>query len=177
MAEIAPTNPRTKSAHLDDLIYDAFYAGGIGGSIVALFFLAIDVWNGLPLYTPSMLGSVLFLGSEAASVTGVRLDMVAAFTLVHFAAFGALGIAVAVAVRELELHSKHPLIVGLAIFLLAEIGFYVAAALFLPGVIDHMGAVPIGLANLLAATGIGLFLLTSHRPDVWSRVKHALHVA
>jgi hypothetical protein len=172
-----PETARTKSGNPGDLIYDAFYAGGIGGSIVALFFLAIDVWNGQPLYTPSMLGSVLFLGSEAAGVADVRLDMVAAFTLVHFAAFGALGIAVAFAVHELELHAKHPLIVGLSIFALAEVGFYAAAALFLPGVIERVGAVPIGVANLLAAAGIGLFLLSSHRPDLWSRVKHALHVA
>ena len=117
------------------------------------------------------------LSVDAASASGVRLDMVAAFTLVHFAAFGALGTVVAVAVHELELHAKHPLIVGLSIFALAEIGFFAAASLFLPGVIDRIGAVPIAVANLLAAAGIGLFLLSSHRPDVWSRVKHVIHVA
>ena len=167
---------RTSSGNLADLIYDAFYAGGIGGSIVALFFLAIDVWNGQPLITPSLMGSVLFLGTPAASVADVRLDMVAAYTLVHFAAFGVLGTVIAVAVHELELHSKHPLIVGLSIFALAEVAFFTAAGLFLPGVVDTVGAGRIGAANLLAAAGIGLFLLSSHRPDLWGRVKHALHV-
>ena len=170
-------NARTSSGTLGDLVYDAFYAGGIGGSIVALFFLALDVWRGQPLLTPSLMGSVLFLGAPAASAAAVRLDMVAAYTLVHFAAFGLLGTLVAVAVHELELHAKHPLIVGLSIFALAEIAFYAAAGLFLPGVIEAVGAVPIAVANLLAAAGIGLFLLSSHRPDLWSRVKHALHVA
>ena len=88
-----------------------------------------------------------------------------------------LGTIIAVAVHELELHSKHPLIVGLAIFALAEAAFFAAAGLFLPGVIDAVGAGWIGVANLLAAAGIGLFLLSGHRPDLWSRVKHALHFA
>lgn len=169
----ARANPGT----LADVVYDAFYAGGIGGSIVALFFLALDLWNGQALFTPSLIGSVLFLGSAAESVSEVSLDMVAAFTLVHFAAFGLLGAVIAVAVRELELHSKHPLITGLSIFVLAEVGFFAAAALFLPGVVDVVGAGWIGAANLLAAAGIALFLVSSHRPDLWARLKHALHLA
>jgi len=163
------------SASLGDLVYDAFYAGGIGGSIVALFFFARDVWNGEPLFTPSIVGSALFLGSVAEPA--VRLDMVAVYTLVHFAAFALLGAVVAVAVRELELHSKHPLVTGLVIFGLAELGFFAAAALFLPGVVELVGAGWIGAANLLAAIGIALFLLSSHRPDLWYRLKHAMHLA
>ena len=169
------TTAGTKSGNLGDLVYDAFYVAGIGGSIVALFFFIVDSLYGQPLFTPSLMGSVLFLGVPAASATEVRLDMVAAFTLVHFAAFGVLGVIVAVAVHELELHSKHPLIVGLSIFALAEIGFFAAAGLFLPGVIGTVGAGWIAAANLLVAFGSGLFLLSSHRPDLWSRVKHALH--
>jgi hypothetical protein len=103
--------------------------------------------------------------------------MVAAFTLVHFAAFGLLGSVIAVLVHELELHAKHPLITGLSIFVLAEIGFFAAAALFLPGVVDVVGAGWIGAGNLLAAVGIALFLISSHRPDLWARFKHALHLA
>jgi hypothetical protein len=167
----------TKSGNLGDLLYDAFHVAGIGGSIVALFFLGLDAFQGRALFTPSLLGSVLFLGAPADQVSGVRLDMVVAFTLVHFALFSVLGALVAIAVRELELHSRHPLVVGLSIFVLAEIGFFVLASLFLPGVIDVIGAGWIALANLLVAAGTGLFLLSSHRPDLWSRLKHALHVA
>jgi hypothetical protein len=160
-----------------DVVYDAFYAGGIGGSVVALFFFAVDLANGRALFTPSLMGSVLFLGTPAESAMGVRLDMVAYYTLVHFAAFGLLGTAVAIAVHELELHAKHPLLVGLGIFLLAEVAFFTAAALVLPGVVAVVGAGWIGAANLLAAAGIALFLVSSHRPDLWRRFKHAMHLA
>jgi hypothetical protein len=168
---------RSGSETFGDLVYDAFWIGAIGGSIVALFFLGIDLWNGQALFTPSLMGSVLFLGDAAETVSDVRLDMVSAFTVAHYAAFSLLGIAIAVLVHELELHSKHPLITGIAIFLLAEIGFFGAAALFMPGVVDVVGAGWIGAANLLAAAGVALFLLSSHRPDLWFRLKHAMHLA
>jgi hypothetical protein len=170
-------NVRIDPPSLADLVYDAFYVGGIGGSIVALFFLARDLWQGEPLFTPSVVGTALFTSTPADALGGVRLDMVAAFTAVHFAAFSLLGIAVAFLVRELELHAKHPLIVGGLIFALAEAGFFTAAALWMPGVIEVIGAGWIAAANLLAATGVALFLLSSHRPDVWHRLKHALHLA
>jgi len=34
----------------------------------------------------------------------------------------------------------------------------------------------VAAANLLAATGIALFLAFTHRPDVWLRVRRALHL-
>jgi hypothetical protein len=168
---------RTRTHSLGDVAYDAFYAAGIGGSIVALFFLARDLWLGEALFTPSVVGSALFLGIPAEAGSEVRLDMVAAYTAVHFAAFSVLGIAVAFLVHELELHAKHPLIVGALIFGLAEAGFFAAAALWLPGVVEVIGAGWIAAANLLAAAGVALFLLSSHRPDLWYRFKHALHLA
>jgi len=170
-------NARIHPPSFADLFYDAFWVGGIGGSIVALFFLVRDLWQAEPLFTPSLVGSVLLLGTPAVEVTSVRLDMVAAFTAVHFAAFSLLGVAVAFLVRELELHAKHPLVVGALIFALAEAGFFSAAALWMPGVVEVLGASWIAAANVLAATGVALFLLSSHRPDLWYRLKHALHLA
>ena len=39
---------------LGDYAYDAIYVGGIGGGLVALFFLVLDVvTRGEPLFTPS----------------------------------------------------------------------------------------------------------------------------
>lgn len=168
---------RIPNPGLGDLVFDAFYVGGIGGSIVALFFLLRDLWHGEALFTPSLVGSALLLGTPAGEVSEVRLDMVAAFTALHFAAFSLLGIAVAFLVRELELHAKHPLIVGALIFALAEAGFFAAAALWMPGVVEVIGAGWIAAANLLAAAGVALFLLSTHRPDLWIRLKHALHLA
>ncbi|HET9947919.1 MAG TPA: hypothetical protein VFQ22_03220, partial [Longimicrobiales bacterium] len=43
----------------EDLAFDAFYGGAIGGSTIALFFLVVDGLQGRPLFTPSLIGHVL----------------------------------------------------------------------------------------------------------------------
>jgi hypothetical protein len=165
------------SQTLPDLIYDAFYSGAIGGSMVALFFLVVDLLNGQPLFTPSLMGSVLFEGASAASVAEVRLDMVAWYSVVHFAAFGALGLGIALLVREVELHARHPALLFLLTFLIFQVGFLAAAWWLLPGVVTRLGAAVIAVANLLAAGAMALFLLASHRPGLWERLKHSTHRA
>lgn len=63
----------------------------IGGATIALFFLVVDSIQGRPMFTSSLLGQALFEGADPASVTEVRLDMVAYFTIVHLVSFLVLG--------------------------------------------------------------------------------------
>ena len=167
--------PESRTGTSADIIYDAFYSGGIGGSIVALFFLAVDLVQGQALFTPSLMGSVLFEGAAAGEVVGVSLAAVAYYTLLHFIVFGVLGFVVAFLVHEVELHAKHPVLVLLAAFVLFEVAFFVAAAILMPGVVARVGTGSIALANLLAAGGMTIFLLREHRPDVWEKVTHPIH--
>lgn len=155
-----------------EMLYDAFYSGAIGGCIVALFFLVVDLARQEPLFTPSLMGSVLFAGASADSVAGVDMPMVAAYTLVHFASFGALGLLAAFTVHEVELHSKHPALMLGLLFALFEAAFALGAGIFMPGVTERVGALPIAVANLLAAGGMGLFFLGSHQPSAWRRLLH-----
>lgn len=165
-------NDRGPSSHTRaDLIYDSFYSGAIGGSIVALFFLLVDAAGGRPLYTPSLMGSVLFGGVDAAQVTGVRLDMVAYYTIVHFAVFGLVGTLIAVLVHEVEIHARHPAEVLVLLFLVLEGGFVAGTTLAMPGVMAQLGAFRVITANLLAAGGIAIFLIRSHRPELWQRIR------
>jgi hypothetical protein len=168
---------RIRTVPESHILYDAFGAGSTGGSIVALFFLLLDTIQGRTFFTPSLMGTVLFTSTPAQSVTGVRMDMVAYYTLVHFAVFGVLGGAVAVLLRQVELHSKHPAVMLATIFLLTEVLFVAAAAIMMPGVVAVVGAPRIVAANLLGAAGMASFLLATHRPDLWYRVKHAVHLA
>jgi len=169
----SPERPRS----LVELAFDACYCGAVGGSVVAIFFLIVDAVNGQALFTPALMGTVLFAGADAATVDAVRIDMVAYYTGVHFASFGALGVAVSVVVHEVELHARHPALLLVLLFAALEGGFALAASAFLPGVIERVGPVLVAFANLMAAGGIGLFLLTSHQPAVWQRAKHAIHIA
>ncbi|MBW2287960.1 MAG: hypothetical protein JRG80_10105 [Deltaproteobacteria bacterium] len=160
-----------------DFAYDAVYAGAIGGSIVALFFLALDTLLGRPLFTPSLMGTVLFQGATASEVTRVSLDMVGLYSLVHISSFGILGCLVAFAVRETELHSKNPFGVMLGLFAFFEWGFFITTLVAMPGVMAVLGIARVALANLLAAGGIALFLTKQHDPQTWKLVKDVLHLA
>jgi hypothetical protein len=68
-------------------------AGLLGGLAVVLVYLVRDVWIGQPMHTPSVLGTLLLDGLEAART--VRFDGPAAigYHAAHFAAWAALGFA------------------------------------------------------------------------------------
>src|SRR5262245_27659293 len=164
---------RTKSTHsAADLVYDAIYIAGIGGGIVALFFLVYDVLTrGDAFFTPSLIGSVLFEGISAASVKSVSMTAVAKSTLAHFAAFGLLGLALSWLTHQAAIRARHPaLVIGL-VFAALELGFWNGASVVIPGVLERIGVLPVAAANLFAAVGVGLFLVTTHRPEVWGRLR------
>jgi len=155
-----------------DLAYESLYCAAIGGSVIALFFLVIDAWNGQPLFTPSLLGGVLFGGQAAETITQVRMDWVGYATMLHFLVFGAIGTAVAIVAYEVELHSRHPFTVLFAVFAAIEWIFLVGAMFLLKGVIGVLGFWHVASANLLAAAGIAAFLWANHQPEAWERFKH-----
>lgn len=162
---------RSKPTVLADLLYDAFYSAAVGGAVLGLFFLVVDSARGQAFFTPSLMGSVLFLGVAAESVTEVRLDMVAYFTMIHFALFGAVGLGLAILVHEVEVHSRHPRELVGALFLVLEGGFLIGANLFMPGVTAAIGFGRIVVGNLVTAVAMALFLMRSHNPAAWARLK------
>lgn len=163
---------------LGDYAYDAIYVGGIGGGLVAMFFLVYDIFvHGEALFTPSLMGSVLFEGISPESYHGVNMTAVAMYTAVHFVVFGLLGLGVSFITHQAELRSRHPLMIMGGVFLALEVGFWLAATIAIPGVVHRLGAFPVAAANLLAAVGIAAFLAFTHRPELWLRVRRALHLA
>jgi hypothetical protein len=155
-----------------DLLYDALYIAGIGGGVVALFFLAWDVLvHGDPLFTPSLMGTVLFESVPAEAVHSVSMPAVAKFTAVHMALFGLFGLAVSWLTHQAEIRSRNPVLVIGLLFAAIEIGFWIATSVLIPGVLVRIGVLPVAIANLLAAVGVGLFLYSSHQGDLWARVK------
>jgi hypothetical protein len=170
---------KLESTHtLGDHAYDAIYVGGIGGGIVALFFLVFDVvTRGQALFTPSLMGSVLFDGASPATVQTVSMLAVAKYSAVHFLAFGLLGLGISFLTHQAEMRTRNPALVIGGVFVILEAGFWLAASVAIPGVLHRLGALPVAAANLLAAIGIACFLAFSHRPALWLRVRRALHLA
>jgi len=162
-----------RSKHtVGDLAYDAVFVGGIGGGLVMLFFLVYDIFaRGQALFTPSLMGSVLFDGAPAASVSTVNMAAVAKFSAFHLFAFSVLGFGIAYLTHQAEIRSRHPLIVIGLVFLILEVGFWLGASVAIPGVLQRLGVIEVAAANLLAAVGVGLFLVSTHRGHLWGLAK------
>ncbi|MGH7731316.1 MAG: hypothetical protein ACRENJ_08710 [Candidatus Eiseniibacteriota bacterium] len=155
-----------------DLIYDAVFIGGIGGGLVALFFLVIDIMTrGQALFTPSLMGSVLFDRVPAGSVADVSMIAVAKYSVVHLLSFSVLGLAIAYLTHQAEIRSRHPLIVIAVVFAILEVAFWAGASFAIPGVIERLGVLEVAAANLLAAVGVGTYLVATHRGHLWGLAK------
>jgi len=150
---------------------DGLLAGVLGAVTVALFFLVVDVLRGQPLFTPSLLGSVLFLGKSAAEVESVAMPMVAAYTGVHFAAFVAVGTVGAYAVSQFEAR-PHVGVMLVFLFIIFEAGFFGATASLMPGVIGALGTWLVGIANLLSAAAMAGYLLWWAHPKALRHLEH-----
>jgi len=154
-----PNRPRSAGTGRGDLAYATFYSGAIGGSVVALVFLVVDGLAGRPLFTPGLLGSVLFQGRAAADIVAPDLTAVALFTMVHFAAFGGLGLVGTLVFRGSQAVEAAPTVVtGLTLFVLMQGGMLLASATFLPGVVPALGGAAVLAANVLTAVAMTLFV-------------------
>lgn len=147
-----------------DLVYDAFFGGGIGGSTIGLFFLVLDILDGRALYTPTMLGAVLFDGVAATSVETVRLDMVSFFSMVHFATFFFLAGALSYVSRVSRAVEGHVLMMAAMVFFVLTAAIFVADWMFMPGVVETLGYGRVLLANALTGLAMAAFMKWSHRP-------------
>ena len=159
----APTTPYDSTR----VIQDGIIAGVLAAAAVALWFLALDTVRGRPLYTPSVLGTVLFgRGASLGSLgtTPVAFDMVLMFTWVHLLVFVGLGGIVARLVDHAERHPN----VGfgvLLLFVVFQFGFIAAATIFAAPVLRVLSSWSILVANLLAAAAMAGYFRWRH-PDL-----------
>jgi hypothetical protein len=147
-----------------DLAFDAFFGGAFGGSAIALFFLIVDSIQAQPLYTPSLLGIVLFTDTAASAATDVRIDMVAYFTIVHFVVFGTGAALLSTLTRRFEPLDRNPLLLAGTALALLTLGLLVGDAVAMPGVVAAIGIVPILAANAVAGLTMAALLRWAHRP-------------
>jgi hypothetical protein len=141
-------------AYLDGVI-----AGIIGAAIIAILFLFLDAVTRLPLYTPTVLGTGLFVGADdlASTEVEISLKLTLMYTWVHWLAFIVLGVIAA----QFLLLTKRELNLGLSIFLLfliLEFGFVGTWFVLAEPVLDELAWTMVLLGNLLAATGMAIYL-------------------
>lgn len=165
MAESASGEPSQAPPNSGDLAYDAFYGAAVGGAVLAFFFLAVDVIAGRALYTPSMLGQALFEGADPASVEGVRLEMVAYFTVVHLVSFLVLGGVISFLCQALGIAKTTMPLVTAVVFVILTAAFFAGDLLLMQGVAQAIGIPLVLAANLVTALAMAFFLRQAHAED------------
>ena len=80
-------------------------SGSFGAGAVALWFLIVDAITRVPMFSPSLAGAVVFQGASPSATQSIDLSLVAGFSIVHFLAFAAFGIATTFALHALRLQA------------------------------------------------------------------------
>src|SRR5213595_3946078 len=133
--------------------------GLLAGLTVALWFLVVDSLAGRPFHTPAVLAGAL----ARQDIMAPTFRIVAAYTVVHFAVFALLGVAMAAAIGALRLPPR--LLLGVPFGLVAqELVFY--AGLLLSGT-PRVAVVPwphVVAANVLSGWVL-MWYLHRAQPD------------
>lgn len=158
--------------HNASLMREGVIAGVLGAVGVALWFLLVDAINGTPLYTPAL------LGEGVLSVFGVRrsddfFTYASIYTVFHFVAFIVIGI---IAAAIVHMGEREPAVLAgaLILFVAIQVAFYGFTALLSQS--DRIGDLAwyqVGIANLIAATLMGVYLWRAH-PALGRRMDFAL---
>lgn len=120
-------------------------AGFIAATAFAAWFLLVDVAQGQPLATPAYMSGLVFSFTTALPASA-RL---AAFTILHFLAFGAVGVLVSLLSERWDL--KPMLSLGVVLgFLLFDVVFYGSVLLLGVNVVRALGWPQVLTANIVA---------------------------
>jgi hypothetical protein len=161
--DVTTTATAVPASDTTRIYQEGIIAGVLGAVTVALWFFVVDLVNGRPLYTPTVLGTALFRrgGLPAVETLPISIEMVLMFTWVHGMAFAAIGGLVS---RLLATAERNPS-VGfgiLLLFVIFEAGFTVAAMLFAAPILRALTWPAILVANLLAAAVMGAYFWLRH---------------
>lgn len=146
-------------------------AGLLGASGVAIWFLIVDSMSGRPFYTPAMLGTAMLsiLGNPGSEgmVTHVLV-----YTVIHGAAFIAVGLVLAFFVHQAE-REPEVLAALIILFILFELGFYIATALLAESeFFGRLAWYQVAIGNTIATLAMGIYMWKSH-PKLRSGLAHA----
>lgn len=134
--------------------------GVIGGLVVAVWFLILDLIGGHPLMTPSLLGQVVLLGDSTPERHVVFLAVLL-YTAFHFLVFALLGMGL---VALVHWGIENPIVryALLPIFLAFEVAFYVLIEVLSERTQELFPFWSVVVANTLAALAMGIYLWRRH---------------
>jgi hypothetical protein len=139
------------------VLYRGILTGIVGAVAVALWLFAVDVARGTPFHTPAALGSAMLLGASDASAVQVNLGVMAAYTVLHLAAFLVVGIAFAWLVHRAGKGSR-VLVQGLVLLVILEGMFFGTVAIVSGWVVEDLGWWVLLVANVIAIASMGYWV-------------------
>jgi hypothetical protein len=166
----------TSASELSALVWriteNGVLAGTIGASTVAVWFLILDLLTrGLPFYTPSLLGSILFARLTPDEVTGLNGAAIFAYTGLHGILFLCAGAALAWMFSQFERNPQVGLVL-LLLFVTFEAILWGVGVSMIPALAGAVGAWAILVANVTSAAAMFAFLLRRH-PRALERLRQA----
>jgi hypothetical protein len=143
------------------LVARGLVTGLIGAGAVAAWFLVLDAARGQPFFTPAALGAALLLGATSQADVQVTLPIVAAYTVLHVAAFVAIGIAVEWVAERVE-RAPAVLRAGVLTFVLLEALFIGVVGALSQWVLGALGYWAVAIGNVLALGSMAAWIFATH---------------
>lgn len=152
----SPAVPASETGPIPAVYAEGLLAGVVGAVTVAIWFLIVDLVNGRPFYTPTVLGAALFRGGaglESPESLAPSFEVALTFTWVHVLVFLVIGVAAA---RLLTLVERNPSVgFGVVIlFVFFECGFLLASTMVAEPVLHALAWPAVLVGNLLAAAAM-----------------------
>jgi len=162
---ISSSHPTGRSSKVSTVYTEGLIAGVIGATVIAVWFFILDLVQGRPLYTPTVLGTALF-GAENG-LTGpesfhASWETTLMFTWVHGLVFIFFG---GIASLLLGMAERNPnLGFGiLLLFVILEFGFVMAAFILAEPILGLLAWPAVLVGNLLAASAMSGYFWYRHR--------------
>jgi hypothetical protein len=156
--------------HHHSVLKEGIVAGMLGALAVAIWFLAVDLFQGKPFFTPSVLGQILLLGRALPATETIDASAVVLYTGFHFVAFVLFGMLVT---KLVHLAVNNPVIrFGLVmVFVVFEVFFWGFTYMFFAGTRGLFPRGAILIANTFAAIVMAVYLWRRH-PSLKRALRH-----
>jgi hypothetical protein len=156
--------------HHHSVLKEGILAGMLGAFAVAIWFLAVDLFQGKPFFTPSVLGQILLLGRALPATETIDASAVVLYTGFHFVAFALFGMMVT---KLVHLAVNNPVIrFGLVmVFVVFEVFFWGFTYMFFAGTRGLFPRGAILIANTFAAIVMAVYLWRRH-PSLKRALRH-----
>jgi len=146
--------------HHHSLFREGVVSGSLGASAVALWFLFLDiVIQGHPLFTPNLLGQLLFFRGTPVDTESLNGGAIVAYTFLHFGAFVLFGLGLTELIRLAARHHiwRFAMVIVVAVFEVFFVGF---SFIFFAGtpVTFHWWTILVGNTLALAVMGSYYYL-------------------